>query len=90
MSASHHFALNFLLPQQDDDLIPGESRAFDAQLECQISRMDSLSLRDLRAEPVDWDDADDPETAFAEYLDASDALDMGDFDRWSVRGRRYS
>jgi hypothetical protein len=92
MPTSHRFALNFLLHQQDDDLIPGESGAFDAQLECHISRMDSLSLRKLRVDPNDWEEIDDgdPEKDFADYLDASDALDMAEFPDWAARGRRYS
>ena len=92
MPTSHRFALNFLLPQQDDDLIPGENGAFDAELECHISRMDSLSLRKLRVDPTAWDELDDQdaEAAFSDYLEASDAMDMTDFPDWSARGRRYS
>ncbi|KKB62094.1 hypothetical protein WM40_19620 [Robbsia andropogonis] len=92
MSASHRFALTFLLPQQDDDFIPGESPTFDAQLECHISRMDGLSLRELRADPIDWDDADiiDPLLDFPEYREASDIIDMTDTDGSPARSRRYS
>lgn len=62
MSARQRLLWNVMLPV-DDDIIAGETDAFDAQLERQLTRVEGMSLSDIAGQDLDdWRDGDDDDT----------------------------
>jgi hypothetical protein len=46
-----------MLMSEDDDPLPGETEAFDAQLERQIERLAGMSVRAPSDDPEEWADS---------------------------------
>lgn len=74
MSERGRLALHMMLPA-DEDFSPGETDAFDAQLERQLARLEGISTREVDLD--DWEDNEEEE-------------DVDDFLRGMPRGSRFS